>query len=80
MNATKTTLALALTAAFGVAGAAHAGSAFATQSLDGGYMLAAADDKAKDGKCGEGKCGSGKAGDTKAKDGKCGEGKCGEKK
>jgi len=76
-DTTKTTLALALTAAFGVTGAAHAGSAFAMQSLDSGYMVAAADDKAKDGKCGEGKCGSSKNESAKAKDGKCGEGKCG---
>jgi uncharacterized low-complexity protein len=75
MKASKTTLTLALTAAIGVAGIAHAaGNPFALNALPQGYMVAAAD-KAQDGKCGEGKCGAKK--DTKAKDGKCGEGKCG---
>ncbi len=82
MQATKTTLALALTAAFGATGLAHAAdSTFSMQSLDSGYMVASADDKAKDGKCGEAKCGANKASaDAKAKDGKCGEGKCGANK
>lgn len=53
MNAPKTTLALALTAAIGAAGIAHAaGNPFAMQSLNRGYMVAAADDKAMEGKCG----------------------------
>jgi uncharacterized low-complexity protein len=88
MKASKATLTLALTAAIGAAGIAHAaGSPFALTALSQGYMVAAAD-KAQDGKCGEGKCGGkkdvkaqdGKCGgakETKAKDGKCGEGKCG---
>ncbi len=88
MNATKTTLTLALTAAIGAAGIAHAaGNPFAMQSLRGGYLVAAADDKAMEGKCGgdkakamEGKCGGDKAKASKAKDGKCGEGKCGANK
>ena len=76
MNATKTTLTLALTAAIGAAGIAHAaGNPFAMQSLRGGYLVAAADDKAM-----EGKCGGDKAKASKAKDGKCGEGKCGANK
>ena len=83
MNATKTTLTLALTAVVGAAGMAHAANPFAMQSLSSGYMVAAADDKTMEGKCGgnktmEGKCGGDKA--TKAKDGKCGEGKCGANK
>ena len=78
MKAGKTTLTLALTAAIGAAGIAHAaGNPFALNALSQGYMVAAAD-KAQDGKCGEGKCGGAK--ETKAKDGKCGEGKCGGKK
>jgi uncharacterized low-complexity protein len=76
MNATKTTLTLALTAAIGVASFAHAaGNPFAMQSLNSGYLVAAADDKAM-----EGKCGGDKAKATKAKEGKCGEGKCGASK
>jgi uncharacterized low-complexity protein len=76
MKASKTTLTLALTAAIGAAGIAHAaGNPFALNALSQGYMVAAAD-KAQDGKCGEGKCGGAKK-DVKAKDGKCGEGKCG---
>ena len=75
MKASKITLSLALTAAIGAAGIAHAaGNPFSLNTLPQGYMVAAAD-KAQDGKCGEGKCGAKK--DTKAKDGKCGEGKCG---
>lgn len=89
MNTSKTTLTLALTAAIGAAGVANiayaAGNPFAMQSLDSGYMVAAADSKMKNGKCGTGKCGANKAkaksGDT---EGKCGgdkakamEGKCG---
>lgn len=83
MNANKTSLTLALTAALGVAGVAHAaGNPFAVQSLSQGYMVADAHGKTAEGKCGgdkakEGKCGGDK---TKAKDGKCGEGKCGAKK
>jgi uncharacterized low-complexity protein len=89
MKASKATLTLALTAAIGAAGIAHAaGNPFALSALSQGYMVAAAD-KAQDGKCGEGKCGGAKkdvkakdgkcggAKETKAKDGKCGEGKCG---
>jgi uncharacterized low-complexity protein len=76
MKASKATLTLALTAAIGAAGIAHAaGNPFALNALSQGYMVAAAD-KAQDGKCGEGKCGGAKK-DVKAKDGKCGEGKCG---
>ena len=49
MNATQTTLTLALTAFIGataVAGTAQAaGNPFAMQSLTSGFMLAAADDK-----------------------------------
>lgn len=77
-----TTIALALTAAIGATGLAHAaGNPFAMQSLSSGYMVAA-DDKGMAGKCGaskteEAKCGASK---TKAKDGKCGEGKCGANK
>lgn len=91
MNSTKTTLTLALTAAIGAAGIAHAaGNPFAMQSLNGGYMVAAADDtgtegKAKSGKCGTGKCGANKAkAKAKTMEGKCGgdkakamDGKCG---
>jgi len=88
MNATKTTLTLALTAAIGAASFAHAaGNPFAMHSLNSGYLLAAADDKVMEGKCGgdkakamEGKCGGDKAKATKAKEGKCGEGKCGASK
>ncbi|MDO9225627.1 MAG: hypothetical protein Q8M09_06005 [Pseudomonadota bacterium] len=88
MNTTKTTLTLALTAAIGAAGIAYAaGNPFAMQSLNSGYVVAAADSKMKDGKCGTGKCGANKA-KAKAKasdmEGKCGgdmgktmEGKCG---
>jgi len=92
MNMTKTTLTLALTAAIGAAaGVANiayaAGNPFAMQSLDSGYVVAAADSKMKNGKCGTGKCGANKA-KAKAKasgmEGKCGgdkakamEGKCG---
>ena len=64
---------------------------FAIQSLDKGYMVAAAetakDGKMKEGKCGEGKCGSMKVKEikpsddkAKMKEGKCGEGKCGSAK
>ncbi len=93
MNASKTTLTLALTAAIGAAGIAHAaGTPFAMQSLNSGYMVAAADDNATEGKAKSGKCGTGKCGANKAKvktkaktvEGKCGgdkakamEGKCG---
>jgi uncharacterized low-complexity protein len=83
MNVSKTTLTLALTAAIGASGIAAgslahaAGNPFAMQNLNSGYLVAAADDKAKEGKCGEGKCGANKA---KAKEGKCGEGKCGANK
>ena len=85
MNASKTSLILALTSVIGTAGIAHAaGNPFAMQSLNRGTLVAAADDKAMEGKCGgdkgkamEGKCGGDKA---KAKEGKCGEGKCGAKK
>lgn len=72
----KTALTLALSAAFAASLAASpivnaAESPFAMQSLDKGYMVAEAADKAKDDM---------KAKDTKAKDGKCGEGKCGANK
>ena len=93
MKAHATTLTLALTAALGTAGIAHAGgNPFALNGLTQGYQLAATE-KAKDGKCGatqnarpadgkvqDGKCGGAKnspGAGTKAKDGKCGEGKCG---
>ena len=90
MKTRTTTLTLALTAAIGAAGVAHAanGNPFALNSLSQGYLVAAAE-KAQDGKCGEGKCGATKkvtaeetkaANDAKSKkatDGKCGEGKCG---
>lgn len=93
MKTNTTTLTLALTAAIGAAGIAHAaGNPFALNALSQGYQLAAAD-KVQDGKCGDkketkaqdGKCGGAKdmnATETKAKakDGKCGEGKCGAKK
>ena len=93
MKTNTTTLALALTAAIGMTGTAHAaGNPFALNALPQGYQLAAAD-KVQDGKCGDkketkaqdGKCGGAKdmnATETKAKakDGKCGEGKCGAKK
>jgi uncharacterized low-complexity protein len=90
MNTSKTTLSLALTALIGATGiASHAqaaGSPFAMQTLNHGYQIAAADDKAMEGKCGgkqaaEGKCGGEKDSAAKAskatKEGKCGEGKCG---
>lgn len=78
MKASKATLTLALTAALGSGGIAHAaGNPFALNALSQGYMVAAAD-KAKEGKCGEGKCGG--ASNAKTKEGKCGEGKCGGKK
>ncbi len=93
MSKTKTTLTFALAAAFGAAGMAHAaGNPFAVQSLDRGYMVAAAGEKAAEAKCGEGKCG-GKNESTKpapatadaedakdAKDAKVKEAKCGEGK
>jgi len=85
MNATKTTLTLALTAAIGAAAglagyAQAAGNPFAMQSLNNGYQVAAADNtsttgKAKSGKCGSGKCGANKAkvkAKAKAMEGKCG--------
>ena len=84
----KTALSLALGTAFAASLAASpivnaAESPFAMQSLDKGYMVAEAGEKAKEGKCGgekadamkakEGKCGGTKdAKDAKAKDGKCG--------
>ena len=86
MKTRTATLTLALTAAIGAAGIAHAasGNPFALNGLSQGYQVAAAE-KAKDGKCGEGKCGAtknakatdakaaeAKATDPKAKDGKCG--------
>lgn len=90
---TRTTLTLALAAAIGAAGFAHASSPFAMQSLKSGYMVAAADDKvmegkatdatgteakAKDGKCSTGKCGANKARKAKAKKAaKAHDGKCG---
>ncbi len=75
MKSNQTTLALALTAAIGTAGLAHAaGNPFALNDLSQGYQVAQAE-KAKEGKCGEGKCGGKK--DMKAQEGKCGEGKCG---
>ena len=92
MNARKThltiTLAATIGAAAGIAGYAQAASSnpFAMQSLNSGYLVSAAETKAKEGKCGEGKCGGDKAKSTaestaksaaKAKEGKCGEGKCG---
>ena len=50
MKANKATLTLALTAAIGVAGMAHAaGNPFALNALSQGYMVSAAD-KAQDGK------------------------------
>ena len=90
-QAPKTVLTLALTAAIGAAGMAHAASGaspFSMTALESGYMVAAAE-KGKEGKCGEGKCGAQKAkakeakcGGDKAKEAKCGgqkakEGKCG---
>ena len=66
----KSTLTLALGTAFAASLTASpvvnaAQNPFAMQSLDKGYMVADAGDKAKDGKCGGNK-------ETKAKDGKCG--------
>ena len=50
-----------------------AGNPFASNLLEGGYHIAAAE-KPAEGKCGEGQCG----GDKKSsEEGKCGEGKCG---
>jgi uncharacterized low-complexity protein len=83
MNSSKTSLILALTSVIGTAGIAHAaGNPFAMPSLNRGYLVAAADDKAMEGKCGgdkakamEGKCGGDKAKakpKSKAKEGKCG--------
>jgi uncharacterized low-complexity protein len=72
----RTSIALALTAALGASTAALADdNPFGMQTLDHGYLLADANTKAEDGKCGEGKCGA--ETEAKAKDGKCGEGKCG---
>ncbi len=83
----KSTLTLALGTVFAASLAASpvanaAQNPFAMQSLDKGYMVADAGEKAKDGKCGgekadamkaeEGKCGGKKAATTKAKDAKCG--------
>lgn len=91
MNTNTTTIALALTAAIGMTGVAHAaGNPFSLNALTQGYQVADTD-KVQDGKCGDkkeakaqdGKCGGAKdmnATETKAKDGKCGEGKCGAKK
>ncbi|PJB03083.1 MAG: hypothetical protein CO126_08620, partial [Hydrogenophilales bacterium CG_4_9_14_3_um_filter_63_34] len=72
MNATKTTLTLALTAAIGAAAglagyAQAAGNPFAMQSLNNGYQVAAADNTSTTGKAKSGKCGSGKCGANKAK-------------
>jgi uncharacterized low-complexity protein len=83
MNASKTSLILALTSVIGTAGIAHAaGNPFAMQSLDSGYQVAAADDKAMEGKCGGDKTKAQAKSKVKAKskDGKCGEGKCGASK
>jgi len=78
MKASTTTFTLALSAAIGAAGIAHAaGNPFALNALSQGYMVAAAD-KAQDGKCGGAKNDAKAMGegmkDAKAKDG---EGKCG---
>lgn len=81
MNASKTTLTLALTAALGTATLGASGltqaaeNPFAMQSLKSGYMLAAADEKTMDGKAMDEK-----ATEAKANDGKCGAGKCGANK
>lgn len=74
----------AFIATLGLAGTAHADGEplFVAHDLDGGYLLAAADDA--EGKCGEGKCGE--SGDTDSAEGSCGEsgdadsaeGSCGE--
>ena len=61
MNASKTSIALALTTILGSSGVALAAdNPFAMQELDQGYQVAEAEAgaKAKDGKCGEGKCGA----------------------
>lgn len=79
MNTSKTSIALALTAALGTSGAAFADTnGFEMQALNQGYLVADSA-KASDGKCGEGKCGANEdaADSAKAGDGKCGEGKCG---
>ncbi len=86
MNRKQTTLTLALGSAIAasfIAAPVSADSVFSAQALKGGYMVAAADDKAKEGKCAgaakakEGNCGAKEMG--KGKEGKCGEGKCGNK-
>lgn len=82
MKASKTTIALALTAV-GAAGIAYfAGNPFKATELSQGYE-ASGTEKTAEGKCGgakdaktaEGKCGGAK--DAKTAEGKCGEGKCG---
>ena len=85
MTIKKTALSLAMGTAFAASFAVSpvvnaAESPFAMQSLDNGYMVADAGEKAKDGKCGgatatkmkakDGKCGATK--DAKTKDAKCG--------
>ena len=83
MNAKKSSITLAIGAAFAVTAGlptvTHAAdNPFAMQKLDSGYQLAAKHmaapeaDKKKDGKCGEGKCGGSKPAAEKMKDGKCG--------
>ena len=77
MNTTKTAITLALTAALGSAGVAHASeNPFGLQTLDQGCQVAEADTKTSEGKCGANKS----ATNAKAKDGKCGESKCGANK
>ena len=75
-------------AALALAPLAHAAdNPFTLKKLEGGYQLAAADEKMKDGSCGadkkkDGSCGADKQTmekkvSDKKKDGKCGEAKCG---
>lgn len=85
-NFSKKPLAVALGAAFMVAGGtAHASAnPFVANELSSGYQLVG-EGKCGEGKCGgakkaEGKCGEGKCGGAKKAEGKCGEGKCGEGK
>lgn len=79
MKVSAATLTLALTAATGSVGIAHAtDNPFTISQLSQGYMVAAATGKVQDGKCGEGKCGGAK--EIKPKEGKATGGETGSAK
>ena len=70
---TRKPLAIALGAAFALTGAMAHASVFQTSSLNSGYMVASAGDKAGEAKCGEKKAGEAKCGEKKVGEAKCGE-------